>query len=91
MGYVREESLKNDNKEARKLLKKFWQTYDFIWDNLDSMTLEEYKIKSKEMWSYRNDVTDVSGDIYLFTLSGLDNRVGDKWPKYNFLDDYNDE
>ena len=79
MDSIREDSLNLKNSEAKKLMVKFWETYDDIWDTLDELTYEEYKVKSKKMWSYRNEVVDVSGDIFLFTLHGLSLRVEERF------------
>jgi hypothetical protein len=76
MGDIREMTTTGvDHPEVRELMEKFWESYDKLWGDMDNLTLEEFNERQHEMWSWRNKASEIRGDYFLLTLSGMSNKA----------------
>jgi hypothetical protein len=60
--------------EVKVTMIKFWEAYDKLWVDMETLTKEEYKVRASEMWSHRNKAMDIDGTIFLLTLGGLSEK-----------------
>lgn len=80
------ESLKEGvSDEAKAYIDSFWDAYDKLYVDMDSLTYEEYKIRNRQMWDFIHKFHEVSGTYVLLTLYGLEDKAnklfGDKIEK----------
>ena len=70
------------NPEVRKHMELFWEAYDKLWVDMETIPYEEFEKRNKEMWKHRNGVGDIEGDYFLISLWGMSSKAreiyGDK-------------
>lgn len=61
--------------EVIKLMTQFWEIHDKLIVDMDKLTYEEYIEKRKEMSNYIFKVFDLSGDLFLISLWGMEAKA----------------
>ena len=68
-------------KEVRDLMIQFWGAYDKLFVDMDNISENEFNIREKEMWGFRNKASEY-GEYFLISLYGMSEKAkklyGDK-------------
>ncbi len=73
---IREMTTSEDlNKEVRVLMTQFWETYDKLFIEMDTLTENQFFQRQHEMWKLRSKASEISGDIFLISLWGMDEKA----------------
>ena len=64
-----------DNIEVRELMLKFWEAYDKLFLDMETLSYDEFRKRSHEMLEWRNKASDIRGDYFLLTLGGMSNKA----------------
>jgi hypothetical protein len=75
MAGIRELSMSGNNEEVNALMTKFWEAHDKLYVDMDNLSYEEFKIRSKEMWNICNKTVDVDGTIFMITLDSMPEKA----------------
>ena len=62
------------NPKVKEIMVRFFEAADKLYDDMDSLSYEEFKVRSKAMWSIRNEAAEL-GDYFLITLGGISNKA----------------
>ncbi len=61
--------------EVKALMVKFFNESEQLYIDMDNLTSEEYKIRLKQMWSLRNQASEIDGDLFIISLYGLEEKA----------------
>ena len=81
---IRQDMIDTFEGESKEYIIKFWEAYDKLFEEMDNLTYEEYKVRNKEMWNLKSEAEalNTKGSFFLLTLGGLENKAsklyGDK-------------
>ena len=68
---------------AKELIIQFFQLVEYLENNIDTITYEEYKTKSDKMWGLRNEVMEIEGTILIIDLFSLGEKADKRFGKDN--------
>jgi len=84
MGSFRDNLLTSiTNEDVKTLMGQFMDAHDKLFEDMDNLSYEDYKIRNKAMWAIRNEASNIEGDFFLITPWGLEAKAeklyGDKF------------
>jgi len=62
------------NPKVKEIMVRFFEAADKLYDDMDSLSYEEFKVRSKAMWNIRNEAEE-EGEYFLITLGGISNKA----------------
>jgi len=68
---------------AKALMTQFFQMADYLENNIETITHEEFKTKSDEMWGLCNQVMGIEGTILINDLFSLGAKADKRFGKPN--------
>lgn len=69
--------------EGKQLMTEFFKMADYLEDNIETITREEFEMKSKEMWGKRAEVMDIEGTYLIIDLFSLGEKADNRFGKDN--------
>jgi hypothetical protein len=74
-----------ENSQVKEILIKFFNEVDELFKDMDKLSYEEFKVRSKAMWGLLSETTKIDGSYYMITLYGFDKKAEKLYGKYNKL------
>ena len=64
-----------ENPEAKKLMEQFFDEVDKLYNDMDNLSYEEFKLRKEAMWDLKCKADDIDGTITIIDLFGLSEKA----------------